>query len=98
MTGVDFLRMLERFRETLAENITVMITVYVVLAGIIAIGVVYNSARIALSERARELATLRVIGEAIAPKTGFGQLEALHHGAHSAIQDEDARAQKAMQL
>ena len=29
---------------------------------VIAIGVVYNSARIALSERSRELATLRVIG------------------------------------
>ena len=32
------------------------------LAGIIAFGVVYNSARIALSERRRELASLRVLG------------------------------------
>jgi putative ABC transport system permease protein len=32
------------------------------LAGTIAVGVVYNSARIALAERDRELATLRVIG------------------------------------
>jgi putative ABC transport system permease protein len=31
-------------------------------ACVIAIGVVYNSARISLSERSRELATLRVIG------------------------------------
>jgi putative ABC transport system permease protein len=31
-------------------------------AGTIAFGVVYNSARIALSERARELASLRVLG------------------------------------
>ena len=54
--------MLSRFRDTLAENITVMITVYVVLAGIIAIGVVYNFARIALSEQGRELASLRVLG------------------------------------
>ena len=34
----------------------------VVFASVIAIGVVYNAARIALSERARELATLRIIG------------------------------------
>lgn len=51
-----------RFRATLAENITVMITVYVGLAGIIAFGVVYNFARIALSEQGRELASLRVLG------------------------------------
>ncbi|WP_216842482.1 ABC transporter permease [Tabrizicola piscis] len=51
-----------RFRETLAENITVMITVYVGLASIIAVGVVYNFARIALSEQGRELASLRVLG------------------------------------
>ena len=36
--------------------------VYTALAGIIAFGVVYNSARVALSERARELASLRVLG------------------------------------
>jgi putative ABC transport system permease protein len=54
--------MLSRFRDTLAENITVMITVYVVLAGIIAVGVVYNFSRIALSEQGRELASLRVLG------------------------------------
>lgn len=51
-----------RFKETLAENITVMITVYVGLAAIIAVGVVYNFARIALSEQGRELASLRVLG------------------------------------
>ncbi|MCZ0963431.1 ABC transporter permease [Paracoccus benzoatiresistens] len=51
-----------RFRETLADNITIMVTVYVALAGIIAVGVVYNSARIALSEQGRELASLRVLG------------------------------------
>ena len=54
--------MLERFQETLAENITVMITVYVTLAAIIAVGVVYNFSRIALSEQGRELASLRVLG------------------------------------
>lgn len=33
-----------------------------ILAGSIAFGVIYNSARIALSERSRELASLRVLG------------------------------------
>ncbi|MCZ8336380.1 MAG: FtsX-like permease family protein [Rhodobacteraceae bacterium] len=51
-----------RFRATLAENITLMITVYVTLAAIIAMGVVYNFSRIALSEQGRELASLRVLG------------------------------------
>lgn len=51
-----------RFRSTLADNITMMITVYVTLAAIIALGVVYNFSRIALSEQGRELASLRVLG------------------------------------
>jgi putative ABC transport system permease protein len=51
-----------RFRETVGENITIMTTVYALLAVIITFGVVYNSARIQLSERARELASLRVMG------------------------------------
>ena len=55
-------RSLAKFRETLAKNITVMISIYVTLSTIIAFGVVYNSARIQLSERGRELASLRVLG------------------------------------
>lgn len=51
-----------KFRETIAQNITIMTTVYVALSVIIAFGVVYNSARIQLSERAREFASLRVLG------------------------------------
>lgn len=39
-----------------------MSNIYTGLAAIIAFGVVYNSARISLSERARELASLRVLG------------------------------------
>jgi putative ABC transport system permease protein len=68
--------MLSRFRDTLAENITVMITVYVILAGIIAIGVVYNFSRIALSEQGRELASLRVLGFTNREVSGvlFGEL------------------------
>jgi len=53
---------LQKFRETLAQNLTVMISVYAVLAGIIAFGVVYNFARISLSEQGREMASLRVLG------------------------------------
>jgi len=53
---------LDKFEETVAQNITMMVTVYVTLAVIIAFGVVYNFARICLSERGRELASLRVLG------------------------------------
>ena len=50
------------FRATLAVTITTMASIYTGLAAIIAFGIIYNSARIALSERARELASLRVLG------------------------------------
>ena len=53
---------LRKFRETMAENIYVMISVYVSLGMIVAFGVVYNFARISLSEQGRELASLRVLG------------------------------------
>ena len=52
----------DHIRATLAENIILMISVYVTLAAIIALGVVYNFSRIALSEQGRELASLRVLG------------------------------------
>jgi putative ABC transport system permease protein len=53
---------LRSFQDTIAENLLVMKSFIVVFACIIAFGVVYNSVRITLAERARELATLRVIG------------------------------------
>jgi putative ABC transport system permease protein len=53
---------LERFRETMAQNIYVMIGVLVAMAGLIAFGVVYNFSRISLSEQGREMASLRVLG------------------------------------
>jgi len=67
---------IRQFRDTLAENIIAMVTVYVGLAGIIAVGVVYNFARIALSEQGRELASLRVLGFTRAEVAGvlFGEL------------------------
>jgi putative ABC transport system permease protein len=53
---------LASFQETIADNLLLMRTVNALFACIIATGVVYNTARIALAERSRELATLRVIG------------------------------------
>lgn len=50
------------FRDTVAENILVMRSFIIFFAAVIAVGVVYNSARISLSERSRDLATMRVIG------------------------------------
>ena len=53
---------LQKFRDTMQQNMNIQLIIYLVLSGIIAFGVVYNSARIQLSERARELAILRVLG------------------------------------
>ena len=53
---------LAAFRETTGNSIGIIRKLYFALATIVAFGVVYNSARIALSERSRELATLRVVG------------------------------------
>jgi putative ABC transport system permease protein len=50
------------FRETVAENILRMRSFIVLFAGVIAVGVVFNSARISLAERSHELASLRVLG------------------------------------
>jgi putative ABC transport system permease protein len=50
------------FRETVMENMLQMQFFNVIFACIIAFGVVYNTARISLSERGRELASLRVLG------------------------------------
>jgi putative ABC transport system permease protein len=50
------------FRDTVMENMLQMQFFNVIFACIIAFGVVYNTARIALSERGRELASLRVLG------------------------------------
>ena len=52
----------ENFRETTAASIGLIQKIYLVFAMVVAFGVVYNNARISLAERARELATLRVIG------------------------------------
>jgi putative ABC transport system permease protein len=53
---------LKSFTETLAKSLLVTTIINIVFATIIAFGVVYNNARVSLSERSRELASLRVLG------------------------------------
>lgn len=53
---------LDAFYDTLAKQILVYIFIFTGFACALGFGVTYNSARIALSERGRELATLRVLG------------------------------------
>jgi putative ABC transport system permease protein len=55
-------RAIASFRETSAESMLTFTFILSLFAGVIAFGVVYNSARISLSERDRELASLRVLG------------------------------------
>jgi putative ABC transport system permease protein len=53
---------IQNFRDTSARFILVYTGILTVFSSIIAVGVVYNNARIALAERAWELASLRVLG------------------------------------
>ncbi len=53
---------LQSFRDTSARNVLFFTSIFTIFAATIAVGVVYNSARIALAERAWELASLRVLG------------------------------------
>jgi putative ABC transport system permease protein len=63
VAGASFKRaVIRNFREILAANMNLSILLNVIFAGIIAFGVVYNAARVSLSERSRELASLRVLG------------------------------------
>jgi putative ABC transport system permease protein len=50
------------FQKTTAASINLIQSIYLTFASVVAFGVVYNNARISLAERARELATLRVVG------------------------------------
>lgn len=54
--------LLRSFRETNARFLLFFTAIVTAFAAAIAVGVVYNSARIALAERAWELASLRVLG------------------------------------
>lgn len=54
--------MLASFRSQLGESLFVAVGFLLGFAGMISVAVIYNGARIALSERGRELASLRVMG------------------------------------
>lgn len=54
--------LLRNMQEISARNVRLMSLVLTLFASVIAVGVVYNNARIALSERTWELASLRVLG------------------------------------
>ena len=63
VAGVNLQRAaLDTFRQTLDETMGLFLVFNVLFAGVIAFGVVYNAARVSLSERSRELASLRVLG------------------------------------
>ncbi len=63
VAGVALRRaMLENFETFVAENMDNTMAVNLFFAIVIAFGVIYNTARISLSERSRELASMRVIG------------------------------------
>ena len=53
---------IRRFREQSGTSMMIISAVLTAFAATIAIGVVYNNARVALSLRSRELASLRVLG------------------------------------
>jgi putative ABC transport system permease protein len=52
----------DTFHDTMAQTILIFVSFFIVFSCALAFGVTYNAARIALSERGRELATLRVLG------------------------------------
>ena len=54
--------MLEKFEEQTRETMRVVTLIMTLFATAIAIAVVYNNARVSLSMRSRDLATLRVLG------------------------------------
>lgn len=58
----DWANVRRQFDATLRENLLTMVTIYTLIGALIAVGVVYNAARIQLSERSHELASLRVLG------------------------------------
>jgi putative ABC transport system permease protein len=53
---------IDSFYSTIGEHMLIYTSIFALFAGALGCGVAYNSARIALSERGRELATLRVLG------------------------------------
>ena len=58
----DWAELRRQFDASLSENLLTMVAIYTLIGVLIAVGVVYNAARIQLSERSYELASLRVLG------------------------------------
>ncbi|MEM6675776.1 MAG: ABC transporter permease [Planctomycetota bacterium] len=56
------LESLRRFEESTAESMSFMAFFTIFFSSVLVIGVVYNDARVALAERGRELASMRVLG------------------------------------
>lgn len=52
----------DTFHDTMARILMIFVSFFIVFSCTLAFGTAYNSVRIALSERGRELATLRVLG------------------------------------
>lgn len=66
ISGVVYRRSaLEEFQRSFAESIGISAAFILAFAFVIAFGVVYNAGRVALSERGRELCTLRILGYAL---------------------------------
>ena len=63
--------LLRNMQEVSARNVRIMSTILTLFATVIAVGVVYNNARIALAERSWELASLRVLGFTRAEVSGL---------------------------
>lgn len=60
VTSRDVLR--EGFAETIEKSFSIVLTMTLGLGALLVLAIVYNQARIALSERGRDLASLRVLG------------------------------------
>ena len=61
--GLNIISVLRQiFEDIMAENLLKMVSTNILFASFISFGVIYNTARIAISERGRELASLRVLG------------------------------------
>jgi putative ABC transport system permease protein len=72
-------RLVESFDETIRANFAVTLGVLIVIATALAMGTIYNAGRVTLSERARDLASLRVLGftRGEAARILFGELAVL---------------------
>lgn len=61
-SAVQMTQVRDSFTQTISENMRTSAIMFVTVALLITVGVAYNGARIQLSERARELASLRILG------------------------------------